>query len=353
MHRSGRSEARRVAWVPGRAHTRSSWAARSCKIRPRRAVVRSPHSTPIPAPSNGNITPSRPWSRPCRRRVRQRVPAALDHRETTTDALHLSRIEVYRCRPDGGDHRPRRREQRQTGARADSEADRLAVGASRRGRRGAGDRRTGLSDESIPPVGRPGHAVDRAGSRSARCARHCYALRALTVRELSQRVPAQAHSPRDVGEHVRTYADTVEFILFVHSPGSEQRDFLNHIGHAAVSLAGGGSLPAPVYDRFGPSLDFYNVKGRGRELRWIGYVGARFDLRHVSATARTLRGTLSFVDDEGKHYRFPFDPRRSPSCSNSKSSRATARRCGSRMPRNGSFRSPNIRRCRIERRRPR
>ncbi len=115
----------------------------------------------------------------------------------------------------------------------------------------------------------------------------------------------KAMSAHDIAGNLKGHAHSVEFIMFVHSADSEKRDFLGHIGAANVVLANGKTLGAPVYDRFGPTLDFYNVVGRGRELRWIGYVGARFAL--TGADAGGMHGTLSFSDDEGKRYHFPFD----------------------------------------------
>lgn len=307
MHRSGRSEARRVAWVPGRAHTRSSWAARSCKIRPRRAVVRSPRSTPIPAPSNGNITPSRPWSRPCRRRVRQRVPAALDHRETTTDALHLLELKFTDV------------------ARAAAIIGLVAASSGRPAlaltpKLTASQSARAVADGAALATAGQGYPMSQyrlwAAQDTLSIAPGQGALDALVIATPFERLRYESYLNGYQHKRIRP---ATSGSTFGPTPirWNSSCSCTVQAASSATSLTTSGTPPShwPAAGRCwlrsttGLDRRWISTTSRGaaERLRWIGYVGARFDLRHVSATARTLRGTLSFVDDEGKHYRFPFD----------------------------------------------
>jgi hypothetical protein len=120
----------------------------------------------------------------------------------------------------------------------------------------------------------------------------------------------QQSSP-DAAEIARaSKSDEVDFLIFAHSSANMDRGFLS--GFRAASIASARSLHVtPMSDStFGPTIDFYNVTGRGRQPRLVGFDTFRFDLRPLVAQGvdvSRLRGTFEITDPYGRAYSVAFD----------------------------------------------
>ncbi len=105
-------------------------------------------------------------------------------------------------------------------------------------------------------------------------------------------------------------ADEVDFLIFAHSSANLDRTFLAKFGEATLLSAHDVRLAPFTQTSFGPALDFYNVAGKGRQPRWVGYETIRFDLgplRTRGIDASRFRGALNFVDPYGRAYSLKFD----------------------------------------------
>ncbi len=108
----------------------------------------------------------------------------------------------------------------------------------------------------------------------------------------------------------RQGAGRVEFVIFAHSDAEDaaQRDFLSRF-HGFTVRANGRKVSGVYTSVFGPAIDNYTT-ANGVVERWIGTVTCGFDLRSLTGNrgnADRLRGTLSFEDDRGRRYAYPFD----------------------------------------------
>ncbi|MER3483404.1 MAG: hypothetical protein C4332_09930 [Meiothermus sp.] len=108
--------------------------------------------------------------------------------------------------------------------------------------------------------------------------------------------------------YARQYRNRLEFIVFAHSPSADPKegDFLKRFGPARLVVQGYGPLRPTQTERFGPAQDFYNIRGKGNEFRFLGYVSYIFDLNALARKGmdlKALKGTLTFSDSTGKSYR--------------------------------------------------
>jgi len=112
---------------------------------------------------------------------------------------------------------------------------------------------------------------------------------------------------------VRQDRDVLQFIVFAHSNGAQDRNFLTRISQGKLQLAGHNIAASNPPARFGPALDFYDVDGAGRQFRWLGSVTFRFNLSQFSQQRSNLEsssGTFSFVDSQSTTRRYHIDLKR-------------------------------------------
>jgi hypothetical protein len=105
-------------------------------------------------------------------------------------------------------------------------------------------------------------------------------------------------------------ADEVDFLIFAHSSANMDRGFLSGFRAAAISSGRSVQLTPVSHSTFGPTIDFYNVAGRGRQPRLVGFDTFRFDLRPLVARGvdvSRLRGTFAITDPYGRAYSLAFD----------------------------------------------
>lgn len=115
---------------------------------------------------------------------------------------------------------------------------------------------------------------------------------------------------KDANTLASQYANTVQFIVFAHSPavGAKYQDFLTKFGQATLAIQGGGTLKATKQGTYGPARDFYDVtSGKGSvpepKFLWLGYVSYRFNLQSLAkqgTNVSKLKGTLTFTDSQGQ-----------------------------------------------------
>ncbi len=118
----------------------------------------------------------------------------------------------------------------------------------------------------------------------------------------------QAPSSKDVD--VAATPNEIEFVVFAHSSGKLDAAFLSHFTSVSLSIPGRAPLAPIARSTFGPTVDFYNVVGRGRDERWLGYDTFEFDLRSLKsqgADIARLAGTFVIVDPSGHKYSLPFN----------------------------------------------
>jgi len=118
----------------------------------------------------------------------------------------------------------------------------------------------------------------------------------------------QAPSPKDVEEAATP--NEIEFVVFAHSSGKLDPAFLSHFTSVSLSISGRTPLAPISRSTFGPTVDFYNVVGKGREERWLGYDTFAFDLRSLKVQGvdiARLGGTFAVIDPNGHKYSLPFD----------------------------------------------
>ncbi|GAA5534180.1 hypothetical protein [Deinococcus aluminii] len=95
--------------------------------------------------------------------------------------------------------------------------------------------------------------------------------------------------------------DRVEFIVYAHSNGPKDQDFLGAFGPATM-LIGEQVLPTSAVKTSGASLDNYRDADGQVVFRWTDAITYRFRVPEGATT-----GHLRFTDATGKKYDLPFD----------------------------------------------
>ncbi len=112
-----------------------------------------------------------------------------------------------------------------------------------------------------------------------------------------------------------TYANTVQFIVFAHSPTGavKHQGFLGKFGTAELDVNGGPKLKPSKTSHSSTSRDFYDI-GTGNDTSakylWLGYVTYTFDLKPLESQGThisSLKGTLTFTNSQGKTFSVPVD----------------------------------------------
>jgi hypothetical protein len=112
---------------------------------------------------------------------------------------------------------------------------------------------------------------------------------------------------------VREDRGVLQLIVFTHSNGAQDRNFLTRVSNGTLQLAGHVIAALEPPSVFGPALDYYDVDGAGRQFRWLGSVTFRFNLSRFDQHGTNLEntsGTFSFVDSQGMVRRYHIDLKR-------------------------------------------
>jgi hypothetical protein len=96
----------------------------------------------------------------------------------------------------------------------------------------------------------------------------------------------------------------VDIVVYVHSRGPGDREFMQHFG--AGALASAATTRAAVQTTStDPVVDSYYLSNGTVVKRWLGQVTYRFDLRDDPALAvATTPANFSFLDDRGVVHRY-------------------------------------------------
>jgi hypothetical protein len=135
------------------------------------------------------------------------------------------------------------------------------------------------------------------------------------VRYASYLAYFQQTSPRPDEITRASNADEIDFLIFAHSSADMDRNFLSGFRAASISSARSVHLAFASRSTFGPTVDFYNVAGQGRQPRLVGFDTFRFDLRQLVAQGvdiSRLRGTFEVTDPYGRAYSLTFDLSKMP-----------------------------------------
>ena len=102
----------------------------------------------------------------------------------------------------------------------------------------------------------------------------------------------------------------VELVVFAHSRGEADREFMQHFGGG--TLEGGGVAHAAVrVASTDPVRDSYYRPDGSVVKRWLGQVTYRFDLRDDPGLAAGAGpATFTFADDRGDVHRYTLVPER-------------------------------------------
>jgi hypothetical protein len=96
----------------------------------------------------------------------------------------------------------------------------------------------------------------------------------------------------------------LEIVVYAHSRGPGDREFMQHFGAGALASAG-TTRDAVQVTSTDPVIDSYYLSNGTVVKRWLGQVTYRFDLRNDPAlAAATAPATLSFLDDRGAVRRY-------------------------------------------------
>lgn len=119
---------------------------------------------------------------------------------------------------------------------------------------------------------------------------------------------SQEPLPSDVA--AATTSNEIDFVVFAHSSGKQNQSFLSHFTAVSLDIPGRARLAPVSKSSFGPAIGFYNVVGKGREERWLGYDTYAFDLgplKRQGVDIARLVGRFRVTDPYGRTYSFVFD----------------------------------------------
>ena len=122
-------------------------------------------------------------------------------------------------------------------------------------------------------------------------------------------------SQKDAQKLASANANTVQFIVFAHSPTGAVKDqgFLSKFGKATFDISGGSTLEPTKTGHSSTSRDFYDI-GNGSNTSakylWLGYVSYTFDLKPLKSQGTdisSLKGTFTFTNSQGKTFSVAVD----------------------------------------------
>jgi hypothetical protein len=101
--------------------------------------------------------------------------------------------------------------------------------------------------------------------------------------------------------------DVLEIVVYAHSRGVGDREFMQHFGAGTLASAETTREAAQVTST-DPVIDSYYLSSGAVVKRWLGQVTYRFNLRDDPAlAAATTPATFSFLDDRGAAHRYTLN----------------------------------------------
>lgn len=105
----------------------------------------------------------------------------------------------------------------------------------------------------------------------------------------------------------KSFDRTVQVVIYAHSPqkGPSQRSFLSKF-HNASLVVGEHKIHPMSSAIHGLAEDFFEVKGAGRQFRWLGERTYTFNLSNIAPVAFKSDWRFIFFDSVGRQHSYSF-----------------------------------------------